>query len=321
MMYLFLIIGFALLIKGSQLVVAGSSALGKHAKISPLVISITLLALGTSFPEFFVSIIASARGYGGIAYGTAIGSSIANVLLIIGLSAACTPLFVTSRTVKREIPFAILSVLVLLFLASDFSFGTSFTNTLSRGDGFVLVTFFLGFLYYLYTAYQKSETDSAIHEPDIKTRTVVHALFLTAGGLVLIVLGGSWVVTNIVKLTSVFGISQTLAGLTIVAFATSLPELIAAGTAAYKKKTDVAIGTVISANIFTILASLGVASIVQPIVLVSGTIFDGIILLAITFVLLLFLFVGKRHYIDRWQGIAFIGLYVLYIASLFLGRF
>lgn len=312
-------VGFILLIKSAGFLVDGASSLARRLGISALVIGLTIVSFGTSAPELVVNLAASIEGNTDIAIGNILGSNIANILLILGLSAAVYPLTVSKGTVWKEIPFALLAVMVVAVMANDALIDGAATSVLSRIDGMVLIGFFIIFLYYIFgltTAVPGSTSEAATEEP--KQYSFMRSGLMIGAGLIGLALGANWIVDGAVAFARYFSVSEALIGLTIVAIGTSLPELATSVMAAYKKDVDIAVGNVVGSNIFNIFWILGVSAAISP--LPFSTLFTADIVTALIATLLLFfaLFVGKRHTIERSQGIAFVGFYIAYLAYLVL---
>jgi len=307
-----LIFGFVLLIKGADLLVDGASSMAKKYGIPPLVIGLTVVSFGTSAPELLVNVVSSIRGSGDIILGNILGSNIANILLILGVSAIITNLAVTYSTIWRGIPFALLAALIVGIQANDAMIDGQFFSTLSRIDGIIMIFFFVIFLYYSYGI--KSVSTNIKDIDKIKRFSNRRSLLMIIVGMIGLTWGGQLVVDQAIKMAAFLEISETLIGLTIVALGTSLPELAASAMAAYKKRSDIAIGNVVGSNIFNALWVLGVSSIIRPINVPIAVNSDIIMVIVATLLLFGFTFVGKRHILERWQGFSFIGLYVAYIA-------
>lgn len=315
--YVLFVIGFFILIKGADLLVDGASSIAQKFRISPLVIGLTIVAFGTSAPELVVNIFASASGNAEIAIGNILGSNIANILLILGISAAIYPLASKRNTVWKEIPLCLLATLVLGAMANDILIDGAGLSILSRIDGFILIAFFVIFLYYTFGIAKVSGGDSDV---EIKKYGLGKSALFIILGLAGLVLGGQWIVDGAVKIAEYFGISQSLIGLTIVAVGTSLPELATSAIAAYKKQSDIAIGNVVGSNIFNIFWILGLSSTIRPLPFNPSANIDILMTIGATLILFLLMFVGKRNIIERWQGIFMVVLYFIYTGFLVLTR-
>lgn len=297
--------------------VDGASSIAQKFRISPLVIGLTIVAFGTSAPELVVNIFASASGNAEIAIGNILGSNIANILLILGISAAIYPLASKRNTVWKEIPLCLLATLVLGAMANDILIDGAGLSILSRIDGFILIAFFVIFLYYTFGIAKVSGGDSDI---EIKKYSLGKSTLFILLGLAGLVLGGQWIVDGAVKIAEYFGISQSLIGLTIVAVGTSLPELATSAIAAYKKQSDIAIGNVVGSNIFNIFWILGLSSTIRPLPFNPAANIDILMTIGATLILFLLMFVGKRNIIERWQGVFMVVLYFIYTGFLVLTR-
>jgi cation:H+ antiporter len=312
--YILLVVGFMLLIKGANLLVDGASSVGRKLNISDLVIGLTIVAFGTSSPELFVNIFASIKGNTDIAIGNILGSNIANIFLILGVSAVIFPLTVGKGTVWKEIPLSLLAALLLGVMANDRLIDNSDTSTLSRIDGLVFLAFFIIFMYYSFGIAKRIEGIDD-HMPQ-KQYGLLKSLLLIIAGLAGLGAGGNWIVGSAVHIASRLGVSQSLIGLTIVAVGTSLPELATSAVAAYKKNAEIAVGNVIGSNIFNIFFVLGLSAIIKPLPFNPGNNIDiGVVILA-SLLLFLWMFTGKKRSLDRWEGIIFLILYCSYITFL-----
>jgi len=313
-----LVFGFIFLIKGADYLVQGSSSLAKKLRVSDLIIGLTIVALGTSTPELVVNLVASFRGTADLAIGNVLGSNIANILLILGVSATIYPLVVHKNTVYKEIPFALLAVLALFFLVNDQDLASQKANLLSRGDGLVLLLFFLIFMYYVFSvAVSKPNSEDAVLEEDIEVLPMWQSWMMIIAGILGLVFGGQWVVDSAVAIAKMLGVSEKLIGLTIVAIGTSLPELVTSAMAAYRQKTDIAVGNVVGSNIMNILFILALTAVVSPLSFSNDLQVDLWMVIGVTVLLFLALFVGKRRLLERWQGVVFIVVYLMYISFAF----
>ena len=311
MQYVLLFIGFALLIKGAGWLVDGASSIARRFNVSDLVIGLTVVAFGTSSPELFVNIIASLKGNTEIAIGNVLGSNIANTFLILGIASIIYPLTVGKGTVWKEIPLSLLAAIVLGILANDQLIDKREFSVLTRIDGLVFLSFFAVFMYYSVTIAKKIK--GMEEYVPAKEHRFVKALLLIVFGLLGLTIGGQWIVDGAVYMALSFGMSQSLAGLTIVAIGTSLPELATSAVAAKKKNVEIAIGNVVGSNIFNIFFVLGISSVVKPLPFnMKSNIDVGVVILA-SLLLLACLFTGKKHSLDRWEGAIFVLLYTVYI--------
>ncbi len=292
--------------------VDGASSLAKRLGVSALVIGLTIVAFGTSTPELIVNIFASINGNSDIAIGNILGSNIVNILFILGISATIYPLAVKKGTVWKEIPFAFLAVIVVAFMANDAFIDNSSFSGLTRIDGLILISFFIIFLYYVFGISKAEPADAVETTPHL--HSLLRSCLMISGGLVGLIVGGKWIVDGAVAIASSFGMSEALIGLAVVAVGTSLPELATSVVAAYKKDVDIAVGNIVGSNIFNIFWILGVTAVIRPLPFSQILASDVLMTIITTFLLFAFMFIGKRHILERWQGICFIALYVGYVA-------
>ena len=251
MTYLLFAAGLAILIAGGEGLVRGASGIARHFKLSPMLIGLTIVGFGTSAPELLVSLQAAMDGQPGLALGNAIGSNIANILLILGVSAVIAPLVIPGRQMLRDLGFMLGSALVFWAMLLD--------GVVSRMDGVILL---VGLALFLGLAFRNG---GAEHEDDSPILAQPVAWAMTLGGLVAMVVGARLLVSSASSIARDFGVSEAVIGLTIVAIGTSLPELTTSVIAALRKQTDIAVGNVVGSNVFNILGILGVTSLVTPI--------------------------------------------------------
>lgn len=306
-----LIAGFVLLIKGAGYFVDGASSLASKMRISQIVIGLTIVAFGTSAPELVINILAALSGNTDISFGNIIGSNIVNILLILGIAGLIRPLKTEKNTVWREIPFALLAALTLWVLVNDSYLNTS-VNTLSRGDAIILLLFFVIFLTYTF-AISKIESQ---HTPDIKELSYKKISLFLVIGILALMLGGQLAVDNAVKIAAVLGLSDKLIGLTIIAIGTSLPELVTSAVAAYKGKSDIAIGNIIGSNIFNIFFILSISALITPLPFQSVMNIDMALMVLASVLLFFTMFSGTKRTLDRWESVIFIIIYAGYTAYL-----
>lgn len=295
-----LIVGFALLMKGADFFVEGASAIAERFKIPQIVIGLTIVAFGTSAPEAAISINAALKGNAGITVGNVVGSNIMNILLILGLASIIATLSVKKNTVKYEIPFVIVVTCVLLALGV-------IGNELSRIDGIILwVLFIIFFIYLIKTSVGNNDEQ----EESGKKLSVILTIIFTLGGMAAIIFGSDITVKYATLIAKEFGMSDRLIGLTIVAFGTSLPELITSCTAAIKGKTDIAIGNIVGSNIFNILFVVGTSALICPVTFENSFITDTVVAIFAAALLLLLSF--KKLKITRKSGIIMLACYLVY---------
>lgn len=310
----FLIAGFGLLIKGADWLVGGSSSLAKRYRVSELAIGLTLVAFGTSAPELIVNVIASIKKHDDVVMGNIIGSNIFNLMLILGVSGIISPILVQTKTVWKEIPFSFIVVVLLFFLANDKIFNSASPNRLSRIDGIILLVVFGFFMVYIYRNLKSDMAEST----DIREFNLAKCIFLISIGALSLVFGGKIVVNRAVSIAHEVHMSEKFIALTIVSAGTSLPELAASSVAAFKKKSDLAIGNVIGSNIFNILLILGSSALVSPIQYNIAFNTDMGILAFTTVLLFIAMFTGVKKKLDRWEAfilLVFFCLFVYYLLN------
>lgn len=302
--------GLALVIKGADFLVDGASSLAKRLAISEIVIGLTIVAFGTSAPELVVNVYAGIAGKSDLVLGNVIGSNICNTLLILGISGMIYPLDVQRNSVRKEIPFSFLVIPVFLLLANDGFLFNSPANSISRMDGLILLVLFGVFLYYTFglSRIKPNGTDEIKLLSLPKTWTFI---VLGFGGLFF---GGKLVVDNAVTIARLLQVSEKLIGLTIVSIGTSLPELATSAVAAYKRRSDLAVGNVVGSNIFNLLLIMGVSAEIRPISYSTAFNFDLIVFGVGTLMLFIAMFTLKSHKLDRWEAFILLVTYIAYVA-------
>ncbi len=302
-----LILGFVILIKGADFFVDGASSVAQNFKVSKMLIGLTIVAFGTSLPEFAVSVKSILLKSGDLVLGNVIGSNILNILLILGLSAMFHPLTVKNNTVKKELPIAMLITVLFAILLSDNIFNTKVFNEFTRSDGLILLLFFTVFIYYLISMLRNKVANSESKSP----LSLQKAIAFTVLGIIAIMFGSSMVVNHSTQLARLLGVSERMIALTIVALGTSLPELVTSLTATKKGEYDIAIGNVVGSNIFNIGIVIGL-----PIALfggVSNITFSYIdIVTMILSAILLFMFSFNDYKISKKEGLIFLLLFISY---------
>lgn len=314
-----IIIGFVLLIKGADFLVDGASEIAKKFHIPEIVIGLTIVAIGTSMPELVVSVTSALEGHSDLAIGNVVGSNIANMFLILGVCATIKPLVFKKETRLFEIPFTIFVTILLFFLCINGS--NEQINTITREEGIILLIFCILFIIYNLIMAKKGEEFSKEDMIEIKTdekkeSAVWESIFGIVIGIVALKLGGDLVVDNSVEIAKLLGISEKLISLTIVAFSTSLPELITSIAATKKGETDMAIGNILGSQIFNILLIIGISALLAPISYSKSYDSNIILLILGTIILGLFPFTGKKNEMTRGNGILFILIYIVYLISI-----
>lgn len=305
-----LVLGFIILIKGADYFIDGAASIAKNLKVPDILVGLTIVAFGTSAPEAAVSIKATLSQNSDMVLGNVIGSNILNILLIIGISAFIFPLQVKSNTIKKEIPFTFLVSALLFVLLADIPLGNGTIDMISRADGIVILLFFAVFIYYLITLAKEGDVETV--EPKYK---LGKACAFTAVGLVCIVLGGNFVVESASAIATAMNIGQKFISLTIVAFGTSLPELVTSVMAAKKKEQDIALGNIIGSNIFNICFVIGVPATLFGNIIPAETVYlDTIVMLIAT--VTLFVFSKTKRQVSKKEAVVFLLMFVLYYGYL-----
>lgn len=311
---LLLILGFIFLIKGADIFVDGASSTAQNFKVSKMLIGLTIIAFGTSAPEFAVSMNALASGSTDMVLGNVIGSCILNILLILGVAAVIRPIKIKDNTVKKELPLALLISSLLAVLMLDIKLGSGIIDQVSRADAIVILLFFTIFVYYLIALAKQKRELKEDEKPQFK---LGKSLIFVAIGLIGIIIGSDLVVNNATKIATSLGVSERIISLTIIAFGTSLPELVTTIVSSKKGEQDLLLGNIIGSNIFNICVVLGI-----PIV-IFGTItpfsFQGIdLIMLVGSSLLLFIVSETKRTITRIEGILMLIAFFTYYTLVFV---
>ncbi len=304
MEYVFLIVGFILLIKGADFFVDGSSSVAKSLRVPSLIIGMTIVAMGTSLPECSVSVMASVSNSNALAIGNAVGSNIFNLMVVCGACALFCPLKISANTLKKEFPFSALVAVILVVMGYA-------GMELGRIDGVILLLIFAAFLFWMISSAKKARESAKEADDDYEILPAWKCVLYIVGGIAAIVLGGELVVDCATAIAKTFGMSENLIGLTIVAFGTSLPELVTSVVAARKNEVDMAFGNVIGSNIFNILFVLGLAAAISPVEFVMDNLIDTIVLIA--FSVIVWIFGWSKQRIVRSEGVAMLLMYAAYV--------
>ena len=292
-----MIVGFVALILGANWLVNGGTSVGIRAKLSPLIIGLTIVAFGTSLPEMIVNVFSCAKGSPGLAIGNIIGSNTMNILLILGVSSLIWPIDVSRVSIRRDIPAGFVATLAITLMANYLFTGQA--RTINWIEGIVLLL--MGFSYLLLTMLK--------NDPQEETESIQEAMpwgktiFALIAGIVGLYLGGELVSRNAQILARNWGMSESTIGLTVVATATSLPELITSIVAATKKNSGIAIGNVLGSNILNIFMVLGISALITPLPFDPMMNKQLMILFAANVLMLMFVFTGKGRKISRWEGV------------------
>lgn len=299
MTYLLFLVGLVILIVGGEGLVRGATGIARHFRLSPMVIGLTIVGFGTSAPELLVSVQAALAGQPGLAIGNAVGSSIANILLILGISAAMAPLVIPARKMLRDIGFMVGSVAILWIMLLD--------GAISRLDGFIL---FAGLMAFLASAFLSGKVEG----PD-ESRLMRQSMAwgLTLGGLTAMVVGAGLLVDSASAIARDFGVSESIIGLTVVAIGTSLPEMTTSIIAALRKQTDIAVGNVVGSNVFNLFGILGTTAVISPIPAEARFAQVDMVWLAVATALLVFA-AFKFGGLPRKAGFALLAGYAAYVA-------
>ncbi len=304
---LLLALGIFLLIKGADFFVDGASSIAKVLKIPSLIIGLTLVSIGTSLPEASVSITSALQGLNDMSIGNVVGSNILNTLFILGLSAILIPLVIDKDMKKFDIPIMCFLYVILILFAFVITPGS-----LDRWEGVVLLVLLVLYLIFLVLRAKKSGAVDIRDEIPTKNKPIWLSLILIVLGGAGIIFGGTLVVDNASIIATSLGMSQSLVGLTIVSIGTSLPELVTSIIAAMKKENDIAIGNVVGSNIFNVIFILGMSATISPLVVISQTLVDILVMIFTAILTLVIAFSSKK--VNKWHGLAMVVLYVAYLA-------
>ena len=315
---LLLAVGFAFLVKGADFFVEGSSSIAKKLKVPPIIIGLTIVAMGTSLPETAVSVTASLVQNNELAVSNVVGSNIFNLMFVIGVCSILTPIMVQKATVVRDIPLSLGCALVLLVLGIS-GLGDKAGMTLGHADGVIFLIVFAGYIFTMVrsamkarAAGQKVEIEGVEECDNMKELSYGKSILFLIVGAAAIAFGGDLTVDTASRIAIELGMSQTLVGLTIVSIGTSLPELVTSVVAARKNEVDMAVGNAVGSNIFNILMVLGISSAISPVALIRENIID--IVLLMVFSVMVWIFAGTRKKIERKEGIIMGVVYLVYCA-------
>ena len=313
MIYIFLIIGFILLIKGADFFVEGAASIARKFNVPSMIIGLTIVAMGTSAPEAAVSVTSSLAGQNDISVANVVGSNFFNILVVIGISSIITRLPVQKNTIKKDTPLLIISCILLLLFSSN--------SNISTVEGISFLIFFTYFLIITIKSAKDSDNEFVTEVQTtaegeaalemVKDISIFKTILLSVIGIIGIIYGGDMVVDSATKIAKTLGMSANLIGLTIVAVGTSLPELVTSVVATKKDETEIAIGNVIGSNIFNILLIIGLASTISPLTISMFSLIDIIFMTIIT--ILLYLFMKKSNSLTKLHGYIFILIYIGYL--------
>ncbi len=313
---LLLIVGFVALIKGADIFVDGASSTAQNFKVPKMLIGLTIVAFGTSAPELAVSMSALASGSSDMVLGNVIGSNILNILLILGIAALIKPIAVKDNTVRKELPLVLLISTLLVVLFLDTVFAGASANQITRSDGIVIILFFSVFLYYLLAlAKQKKEPKSTEEEPKFK---LGKSLLFVLIGLAAIIIGSDLVVDNASSIASALGISERIIALTVIAFGTSLPELVTTVVSAKKGEQDLLVGNIIGSNIFNICLVLGIPVVIFGGIAESSFQMLDLVMLIVSAALLFIFSKTSKQKISRPEGAIMLAVFAVYYTLVFI---
>lgn len=311
---LFIVLGFVLLIKGADFLVDGASSIAKRFRIPEIVIGLTIVSIGTSMPELFVSFTSALNNSADMAIGNIIGSNICNLLLILGVSAAISPVKFQKDTVRLEIPMCFLCTVVFMLLCN-------IGNALTLVDSIILLLLFVGFIgYTIYVAKKglSASAEKAEEEEPAKKSSILKDIIFVVIGIVGLKVGGDFTVDHAEAIATQLGISEKVIGLTVLAIGTSLPEFVTSVVAAIKGNDDIAIGNIIGSNLFNMLMIIGVTSFITPLAYNISYNLDLYILLGALVLLEVFALTKPKNQMSRFNGIIYAALYVAYMVMLFV---
>ena len=307
-----IIIGFVLLIVGADVLVNGSSGIAKKFHIPEIIIGLTIVSIGTSMPELFVSITSALDGYSDMAIGNIIGSNISNLLLILGLSATIKPVIFQKETRLYEIPMCLFVTIILMIFCNT-------NGGISKIEAIGLLVLFCAFIgYTIYMGKRESQKEIVEIKTEEKENSIIKNIIFVLLGICGLKIGGDLVVNNAVNVANHFNWSEKLISLTILAIGTSLPELVTSVTAAIKGNSDIAIGNIIGSNIFNILLIIGVSALITPITYNFSYNFDFSVLIVSSIILAIFPFIPPKDKMSRFNGIVYLLIYIAYLLVLFI---
>lgn len=304
---LLIVIGMALVLWGADRLTDGAVAIAQRMNVPEIVIGLTIVAMGTSMPEFCVSFAGALKGTADLAVGNVVGSNIFNAMLIVGVAAIVAPMSILKSTVKKDIPFAVFASLILFQLCLN--------NRITRIEAFVLLIMFAVFMIYtVMGAKNGMPTASEEEAKKNKSKGLFKDVFYVFAGLAALIVGSNIFVDNATEIARLLGVSEAVIGLTIVAAGTSLPELATSIVAARKGQSAIAIGNVIGSNVFNILFIIGLTGVITPMQIVGLTNIDFAVMLGS--MLLLWLMSFTKYTLSRWEGAVLAVLYVVYVGWL-----
>lgn len=301
---IFVVVGVALVLWGADRLTDGATALAQRMNVPQIVIGLTVVAMGTSMPEFFVSMVSAIKGTPDLAVGNVVGSNIFNTMLIVGISAAVAPMAISRSAVRKDIPFAVVATLMLSVMCMD--------GNISRTDAGILFALFIVFMVYTLRLARKGAVD--VEEKKKEDLSVVMSSVFIIVGLACLIGGSNLFVNGASAIAKALNVSDAVIGLTVVAMGTSLPELATSVVAARKGRSAMAMGNVIGSNVFNILMILGVTGMITPMQIEGITMTDmGVMLVGMV---LVWMFSYTKYKVARWEGFVLAAMFVGYMAWL-----
>ena len=301
---IYIVFGILMVLWGAGKLTDGATSIAAKMKIPPMIIGLTVVAMGTSMPEFFVSFVSALKGTSDLAVGNVVGSNIFNTMLIVGTTALVTPMVISKSTVKKDIPFAVLASAMLLPMAID--------GSISRIDAAVLFAVFIAFMLYTVRSAKKEKDND--NEDEVKEMPVWRAVAFFVLGLACLIVGSNLFVDGATTVASLLGVSEAVIGLTVVAGGTSLPELATSVVAARKGQCAIAMGNVIGSNVFNILMILGITGMIHPMSIIGITRLDLTVMQLS--IILLWIFSFTKYTVARWEGGLLVALFLAYMTWL-----
>lgn len=301
---IYIVFGILMVLWGAGKLTDGATSIAAKMNIPPMIIGLTVVAMGTSMPEFFVSFVSALKGTSDLAVGNVVGSNIFNTMLIVGTTALVTPMVIAKSTVKKDIPFAVLASAMLLPMAID--------GSISRIDAAVLFAVFIAFM--LYTVRSAKKDKDSGNEEEVKEMPVWRAVAFLVLGLACLIVGSNLFVDGATTVASLLGVSEAVIGLTVVAGGTSLPELATSVVAARKGQCAIAMGNVIGSNVFNILMILGITGMIHPMSIIGITRLDLTVMQLS--IILLWIFSFTKYTVARWEGGLLVVLFLAYMTWL-----
>ncbi len=304
MVYLLLLIGFALLVFSGRILIRSSVSIARRFKLSSFIIGLTIVAIGTSAPELLVSLTGAVKGHTDLAVYNVIGSNISNILLVLAVTSLILPIPIKPKTFWPNWSVMFLFSLIVFLFLLDLRF--------SWDEGLLIFILLIG--YVIYSVYHSGKSEHPAEEEDQKDMKFIPALLLIIGSSGGLALGAHLLVDNAVILASKFGVSQRIISISLIAVGTSIPELTTSAIAAFRKHTDISIGNIIGSNIFNLGFVLGITSMVKPLEVNPMILsFDIYWLFGIALILMGLLFIPAKFIISRWKGLAMLSIYLIYL--------